>query len=165
MYLKDIIPACTSQNSGWLFCRSVTLLIIFISGIHSDHIHHHCSFPAELLVSSLKSYEIFHPDFTHCETHSEFSPSQAVRTLFSYLASSILIITLYFPLQSFSTHSQTFLCPSYSSSFQPIFPFLTMTVSGETLSKTSPKSRHIASTAFALSTKPVTLSQEKMKLV
>lgn len=98
MYLKDIIPACTFQNSIWLFCKSVTLLIVFISGIHSDHIHHHCSFPAELLVSSLKSYEMFHPVFTHCEAHSEFSLSQAVRTLFSYLASSILIITLYFPL-------------------------------------------------------------------
>lgn len=53
MYLTEIIFACTSPNSIWLFCRSVTLLIVLISEILSYIILHHCSFSAELLIIQL----------------------------------------------------------------------------------------------------------------
>lgn len=53
MHLREIIPAYTSHNSIWLFCKSVTLLIKFISGILSYLILHHCCFSAELLISQL----------------------------------------------------------------------------------------------------------------
>lgn len=53
MYLTEIISGCTSPNSIWLFCKSVTLLIALISEILSYLIPHHCSFSAELLISQL----------------------------------------------------------------------------------------------------------------
>lgn len=53
MYLTEIISACTSPNSIWLFCKSVTLLIVLISEILSYIILHHRSFSADLLISKL----------------------------------------------------------------------------------------------------------------
>lgn len=160
MHLRAIIPACASHNSIWLFCKSVTLLIIFISGILSYLILHHCSLSAELLTGQSFPEVISDVSDCFCKSSSLFwiliLPSSW--TSFKLLGIFFLIITLYFTLYAFSTSFQPFLCPSYSSSIKPMFPFLTTTVSGETLSETSLKSRHIASTASALSTKPVTLS-------
>lgn len=53
MYFTESISACTSPNSIWLFCKSVTLLIALISEILSYIILHHCSFSAEPLISQL----------------------------------------------------------------------------------------------------------------
>lgn len=53
MYLTEIISACTSPNSIWLFCKSVTSVIVLISEILSYLILHHCSFSPELLICQL----------------------------------------------------------------------------------------------------------------
>lgn len=72
MYLTEIISACTSPNSIWLFCKSVTLLIALISEVLSYLILHHCSFSAELLISQLLPEVILGVSDWMCKVLSSF---------------------------------------------------------------------------------------------